>query len=84
MSTESRWQSTIKKMEKLSMEQRIFKMRETAVSDQPSPTDKSKADLETVDRNKHQEFDQEISREVHQDSTEVVYGGSIPMKSTGW
>jgi hypothetical protein len=46
------------------------------VSDQPSPSDKSKAHVETVYQKTH--------REVDQDSTDVTYGGSIPKKSTGW
>ena len=42
------------------MEPRIFNKREIAMSDQPSPTDKSKADMEAVYRNRHHEVDQEV------------------------
>jgi len=42
------------------MEQRIFKNREIAVSDQPSPTDKSKAEVEAVNRNTNHEVDGEV------------------------
>jgi len=45
--TQPRWQSTIDMM-KSSTEQRIFKKREIAVSDQSSPTDKSKAHLQVL------------------------------------
>jgi len=45
--TKPQWQSTIDMM-KSSTEQRIFKKRETAMSDQSSSTDKSKANLEAV------------------------------------
>jgi len=60
-----------------------FQKREIAVSDLSSPTDKSKAHVEAVYRNTHQEIDQEAYREVDQDSTEVTYR-ERPMKSTGW
>jgi hypothetical protein len=40
-------------MEKSTTEQRILKKREIAVSDQPSPTDKSKDHVEAVYRNTH-------------------------------
>jgi hypothetical protein len=69
-------------MEKSSTEQRIFKKREIAVSDQPSPADKSKADMEVVYRNMHREVDQEVYREVDQDSTDAAYREHAPMKST--
>jgi hypothetical protein len=42
------------------------------MSDLSSPTDKSKANLEAVYRNTHQEVDQEGYREVDQDSTEAI------------
>jgi len=71
-------------MDKSSTEQRLFIKREIAVSDQPSPTDRSKAHVEAVYRNTHREVDQEVYQEVDQDSTEVAYGGSIPLKSTRW
>jgi len=66
--TEPRWQSWINKMEKLSTEPRIFNKREIAVSDQPSPTDKSKAHVEAVYRNTHHEVDREVYWDVDQSS----------------
>jgi hypothetical protein len=60
-----------------------FQQREIAVSDQPSPTDKSKAHVEAVNRNTQRQVDQEGYRDLDQDSADIAYGGSTPMKSTG-
>jgi len=47
-------------MEKSSREQRIFKKREIVVSEQSSPTNKSKAYLEAVYCDTHWEVDQDV------------------------
>ena len=57
------------------MEQQIFKRRELAVSDQSSPTDKSKAHQQAVYRDTHREVYREVDRQVYQvdqDSTQAV------------
>jgi len=57
------------------------------VSDQSSPTDKSKAHLEAVYRDTHRQVYQEINREVYLESTKILLKlpiESAPMKSTGW
>jgi hypothetical protein len=51
--TKPRWQSTINMIEKSSTKQQIFKKWEQAVSDQSSPTDKLKAQVEEVYRDTH-------------------------------
>jgi hypothetical protein len=43
-----------------------FQKREIAMSDQSSPTNKSKAHLEAVDRNTQREVNQDVYREVNQ------------------
>jgi len=51
-------------------------MREIAVSDQPSPTDKPKAHREAVYADTHQEVNQDVNLQVcqvDQDSTEAAY-----------
>jgi hypothetical protein len=49
------------------MEQRIFKKRKIAVSDQSSPTDKLKAHVEAVYRDTYREVNKQVYREVYRD-----------------
>jgi hypothetical protein len=63
-------------MEKSSTEQQIFKKREIAVSDQPSPNDKPQAHRKVVYSDTHRELYREVNQQVYQvdqDSTEVAY-----------
>jgi len=63
-------------MEKSSTQQQIFKKREIALSDQPSPTDEPKAHREAVYPDTHQEVNQEVDLQVcqvEQDSPEAAY-----------
>jgi hypothetical protein len=63
-------------MEKSSTEQQIFKKREIAMSNQPSPADKPKAHREAVYPDTDRKVNREVNRQVcqvDQDSTEAAY-----------
>jgi hypothetical protein len=52
-------------------------MREIAMSDQSSPTDKSIADLEAVYRDTNRQVYQEVDREVHSGWTNILLKSPI-------
>jgi len=73
-SDDGNWQSIY--IYKSSTVQQIFKKREIAVSDQSSPTNKSKAHQQAVYWDTHREVYREVHWQVYQvdpDSTEAVY-----------